>query len=78
MFKKRPLVSCVAFLAGCFCGVFAGNTCSCVEGYRVGGPMSNKVRPLVCVGEEMFWFIGAGNSLGMEVVGHCSGELVMS
>ena len=39
--------------------------------------MSNKVRPLARVGEEVFGFIGAGNSLGVEVVGHCSGELVM-
>ena len=39
--------------------------------------MDNEVRPLVCVGEEMFGFVGAGNSLGVEVVGHCSGKLVV-
>ena len=39
--------------------------------------MSNKVRSFARVGEEMLGFIGAGNALGVEVVGHCSGKLVM-
>ena len=39
--------------------------------------MSNEVRHLVCVKEKVSGFIGARNSLNVEVVGHCSGQLVM-
>ena len=39
--------------------------------------MSNEIRSLVCVREEVSGFKEAGNTLGVEVVGHCSGKLVM-
>ena len=77
MFKRRPLFSCVTFLARCLWGVFTGDTRSGVKGYRVFGPMGNEVRSFPCVMEKMPGFVRAGNALGVKVVGGCFGKLVV-
>ena len=39
--------------------------------------MSNETRSFIRIRKEVSGFKEAGNTSGVEVVGHCSGELVM-